>query len=567
VGDVKTWSTVASENSGTAPDYAPEGHQRVLVNDIQREVMAATRRDAEDPAWFDRAKGPPGLGYVITRVGASEVRLVHETVSTDATAKWTVGARVRVGDGSTFVYGYIVSSVYSAGDNNVTLDLEGASVVQATPTSIESHVTNGTVGNAAFATTGNTLLQDPPQIPTIDDLGDHVTLDQGPGNGLNADTVDGLHAEDIIETASASQAGIGLINGNFAVGQRGHALNQTTAFPTDNAAYVADGWALLMGVGTTHPAPGSGVVNMSLINSDARFDLADPRAIRLTGNASVGVAPTEKIGLIQWLPSDATLHLRGSFVSMSVWGRSLPGSNFENLRISLVQWLGTADVITSVDPIDDWGAANVDPTLLTNYRADHSASITINGLDFVEGSLENVEILSTANNIGVMVWADDTSWTVGDTLDITGVSLITGATARSYQHEDYATNLQRCQRFFNSTFDEGDLVREKGGDEVTALRAQSIGVPATVVAVEFLEMPWEFGTSMFKAPTIATYNPAVAGTTGDQAWNETNSNDAVLLPGFVFDGGKRRVLFVIYDITAASGFYTYVLHATADASL
>jgi len=552
MSDVKTWSQTAAENSDPVPDYGPEGHARTQVNNISREAQAAVRRQWETMAWFDKTKGPSGLGFTLTRLGDFQVNLVHQTTPTDASGKFLVGARVRVGDGATYVYGYILTAVYANPNTVVTLDLDGATVVQTTPTILELNVTDGTVGKAAFSTTGTTTGQDPPQIPTIDDLGDGALLDQGPDNGFDADTVDGFHATDLIDAAAGS-AGIGLINGNFEIGQRGHALTPTTDFPTDNAAYVADGWALLMGEGTAHPAGGSGVVDVDLIASGASLGKADAKCIRLTGNANVGIAPVEKVGLIQWLPNDVVDQLEGTVVSLSVWARRPSGTDFDQIRIGIVCWSGTADTLTSVDPINDWGAVGVTPTMLASYTLFESES-ALPLADWSEHLLENITLPVGTNNVGVMIWTDDTTWSDTKSIDFTGVRLVKGATAQTYSHEEFAENLLRCQRFFNSTFEEGDLVQSKGGDEATALRVVTNSGSRTL-------MSWEFGTSMFKAPTIVTYNPSATGTGVTLPWNLETAADGALT---ATDASKRRVGFLV---TSAAADDRMVMHATAEAVL
>lgn len=552
MSNVDQWSQIAAENVDPAPDGSPEGHARTSVNDIERESKSAVRRQMEDPGWFDKTKGPTGLGFTLTKgAGTDKVNLVHESTPTDATAKFPIGARVRVGDGSTLVEGFVTAAAFASPTTTITIDLDGAAVIQATPTTFESNITDNGVGTAAFSDVGVTLAQDPPQVPSIDLLGDGATVDQGTGNGFDADTVDGQHASDLI-TAAASSRLVGLVNGDFAIGQRGHALTATTDFPTDNAAYVADGWALLSGDLTAHPAPGSGVVDINLINSGASGKAAG-RAIQIEANANLSASPHEKVGLIEWLPGDVCEHLEGTKVSLSIWANRPVGTDFDQVRMAVVFWAGTRDTLTSVDPIDDWGAVGVTPTLLAQYTMAESPSF-LPSSDWSEHKLENVAIPVGTNNIAVMIWTDDTSFSSGMQIEFTGVSLVTGETAQTWVHEDYATNLQRCLRFFNSSFEEGDLVQSKGGDETTALRVVTNSGSRTI-------MPWLFGANMFKTPTVVTYNPAAAGTGVTLPWNLETAADAALT---ATDISKRGVNFLV---TSAGADDRLVMHATADASI
>ncbi len=554
MSNVDQWSQISGENADPTPDGAPEGHARVDVNDITRELQSAVRREKENLAWFDKTKGPVGLGFTLTKLSDNSVNLVHESTPTDASGKFVVGVRVRIGDGSTFVYGYVTSSVYANPNTVIDLDLDGAAVVQATPTTIENHVTDNFVGKAAFSPVGVTLAQDPPEIPSIDLLGDGVTVDQGTGNGFDADTVDGQHAVDIIASAAASD-GVGLINGNFAIGQRGHTINDASYYLNDNAAYVADGWALLMGDLTAHPLTTEGVVDIDLIAANATGGAADSRAIRLTGNSHVTSAPLEKIGLIQWLPFDVTESLRSGTVSLSVWCR-IPASGFQQLRLAIVEWTGAADALTSVDPINDWGAVDVDPTVLSSRSISIGAKETVSAT-WTEFQFENVSVSASVNNLAVLIYMDDTAWASGDIFELTGVSLVKGASARAYSHEDYSLNLQRCQRFFNSSFEEGTApVDQNSGAAIkaSALRCSSDGTNAMLV--------WEFGTSMHKVPDVTTFSPDTGGAAASP-WNETAGVDEAKAST---SKSKRRVNWRVSRAGSNTGD-EIIMHATAEASL
>ncbi len=554
MSDVDKWGLADSANVDAPPDGAPELHARTSVNNITREMMAAVRRQFEDPSWFDKSKGPLTNGFTLTRLGDFQVNLAHESTPTDASAKYPTGARVRIGDGATLVYGFITTAVYGAPNTVITLDLDGASVVQATPTTLESHITDESLGDTAFSPRGTTTGQDPPEVPAIDDLGDGATVDQGAGNGFDADTLDGLHAADLITAAGAAR-GVGLINGDFAIGQRGHTINDTTAFLNDNAAYVVDGWQLLMGKLTGHPAGGSGVVDIDLIESNASQGSSANRAVRITGNGNLGGAPTEKVGLIQWLPEDVTQKLRDSTVSLSVWARIAAGPVIQSLRLALVEWRGTADALTNGgDPIADWGAVGVTPTTVGSYVLQVGSTETLT-TQWVEYKLENQPVNISAKNLAVLIYFDDTTLASGDLVEVTGVSLVAGAEAAAYSQEDYASNLLRCQRFFNSTFEEGATPRDLGSDETTALRTLCVGGSRGLLS-------WEFSTSMFKTPGITRYNPGPSGATG-VAWNATRGLVTGVLATYP---SKRRAQWFVGQ-GGDNPEDEYVMHATADATL
>lgn len=554
MANVEKWSTVAATNTDPTPDGAPEGHLRTQVNNITREMMAAVRRQLENMAWFDKTKGPVGEGFTPARLADDKVTLVHESTPTDATDKFLTGARIRVGDGSTYVVGYVTSAVFATPTTTVTIDFDGASVVQATPTILELNVTDGTVANTAFSPRGTTVAQDPPEVPAIDDLGDGVTLDQGAGNGFDADTLDGFHAAEIIDAAAVG-SGVEIINGAFSIAQRGATIDDTTAFPNDNAAYTLDQWVLLMGSGTSHPAAGSGVVDVSTVDATTTTGASASTSARLTGNSNVGVAPVEKAGLIQWLPNDACRHLADSIVSVSVDIRRAGPGNFENFRLAVVEWTGTADTLTSVDPIDDWGVAGVLPTVNASYSVSVS-DVAVIGANWSRVELENVSISSGMTNLGVLLYMDDTSWGIGDIVEFTGVEIVEGATAVPFHQGDLMETLHSCMRFFNSTFDLGVAPADYTGLVDGALFARTN-------SASDIGLMWEFGVSMFKTPTIATYNPWASGTT--PGWFFNISDVAQFAAAGPITPSTRRA--DISSGTTGSSNKLVAVHATAEAVL
>lgn len=551
MSDLQNWSQVAGENTDPVPDGAPENHPRVQVNDIQREALAGIRRQFEDMAWFDKTKGPTGNGFTLARLSATQVTLVHESTPTDASGKFAVGARIRVGDGTTLVYGFVLSAVYANPTTTVEINFDGAGVVQATPTTLELNITDGSVESTAFSPRGVTLAQDPPQVPAIDDLGDAVTKDEGSGNGLDADLLDGLHASDII--AASTGVGVHVINGHFGISQRGLTIDDTTYFPNDNAKYVVDQWVLLMGSGVTRPSAGSGVVDVSIADALGSAGIPASRAVRLTGNANVGVAPVEKVGLIQWLPNDAIRHLASGVVSLSGYVKKGALSNFENFRMAIVEWTGTADTLTSTDPINDWNTAGFLPTVKASYTIAVSSTFAI-GTDWTQFKLENVSVSSGMKNLGIMLYVDDTSWGLGDTVEFSGVDLSQGALAGTFQEPDFADELHRCQRFFNTTFDHADTISEFSGKEASALR--------TVSTASFGTLIWEFGTSMFKTPTVTTVNPGTLGVGIGFFFCATDNSD---YGAATVSAAQRRV----HLTSSVGGHNSHVIdiHAIAEALL
>lgn len=114
---IKDYSTIASNNTLTPPNGAPEGMAAGLVNNTIRQVMADTRSFYESGGWCD-------LGHVPTYVSATSF-----TIPTDVTAYYTVGRRIRFyGTIMGTFYGYIVSSVFSSPNTTVTVVLDSGAL-------------------------------------------------------------------------------------------------------------------------------------------------------------------------------------------------------------------------------------------------------------------------------------------------------------------------------------------------------------------------------------------------------------------------------------------------------
>lgn len=552
MADVDKWAPVDDDNADVAPAGAPEGMARTLVSDTFRAMLGALRRVFELSAWFDRTKGPVSNGFVVTRVNDTKLNLEHESGNVSAEDKYPVGARVRVGSAvPVYQFAYVVAATHTPGtpDTVVELDIDGDAVaLMVAPVELVSHITDDSMGTAAWSDIGTTKDVYPPEIPTADDLGDAAYMDQGDGNNLDADSVDGLHAADLISSSAEAARSLPLLNGNFQVAQRGEVIDDTTYYPNDNAAYTLDQWVLLMGKGTAHPAPGAGVVDVKSIASGAQDGEAAPFCCRLEGNGNVGVAPVEKVGVIQWLPNDAVGNLEGGEVSLSYWARAsgTPASGIQKSNIALVVWDGVADALSSVDPVDDWGAVDTDPTMDPNFTLlPGTADVLSTSWQYF--THEAVTVPAGAKNIGVMVWGDDTAWTAGDQLDIAGVNLVKGALSQRYINEDYATNLMRCSRFFQTTFLKGQTPAEKSGFVDSAIHFFRFDGGQ-------MFHPFVLRAPLFDAatPALASFNPWAGGTSGTTGCHMTGTpTPAPTADGTDFQGfyvGNNQITVWDYDV-------------------
>jgi hypothetical protein len=100
--------------------------------------------------------------------------------------------------------------------------------------------------------------------------------------------------------------------------------------------------------------------------------------------------------------------------------------------------------------------------------------------------------------------------TLGATWYVTGVQLEEGSTATSFDYRPYTTELQLCQRYFETTYNPGTAVGTSGLNSSTnTLRQYSSGDSGSVSQ----QINFWFRVTKRSAPTVVQYNP-VTGATG-----------------------------------------------------
>lgn len=139
MAEISDWSNLAAGNTGSVPDFAPEGMAPSGVNDVIREMQAAIRRFVENAQWFD-------WGFTHTRLTSSSFSLPG-----NYTDLYQVGRRVKL-SGSADAYATVSAVSYSAPDttvtvaeNNVpaTLSTVAVSILSASNGAVPSVFSNG----------------------------------------------------------------------------------------------------------------------------------------------------------------------------------------------------------------------------------------------------------------------------------------------------------------------------------------------------------------------------------------------------------------------------------------
>jgi hypothetical protein len=376
------WSRTAAQNTETPPNGAPENWAPSAVNNWARETMDRIREWYEEPEWLD----------LISENGAdwptftTESTTVFEVAGTDFTAKFVTGRRVKcVGD--TTVYGYVVSSALDGSDTDVTMNWDGAGVTPA-------NITEVWVGPLALKDSAYTAM--------------------GSGNGLDADTVDGIEA-------SALTANFGknfITNGRMNVAQRG------TSFTSPAGAYTLDRWRADVDGGTGAVSQQDFTLGQTDVPDEPehylRYQLtgAGTNPVLVTRIEDVRTAAGQAVTFSAYMKADASRSVTAS-IKQNFGTGGTPTS--ESTHLTTGSW----NLTTS------W----VRQTLSLTMDSISGSLLGTNGDDYVE--------LHIAMPSGVTF-----------TIDIADAQFELGASASSIDQRPIADELYACKRFFQR-YEEG----------------------------------------------------------------------------------------------------------------
>lgn len=220
-----------------------------------------------------------------------------------------------------------------------------------------------------------------------------------------------------------------IINGGMSIDQRN--ARASTAIADDT--YCFDRWYVLTQTASINV---SGQVNQ---------ENATPYNIRLTQNQ----ASAQRMGLAQIIEYNNCVDLRGSSVVLNL---RLRASNSQAIRYAILEWTGTADSATS-DVVNSWTN-----TTYTTGNFFISTTTTVVAVGAITPSANTWTSLSTPltgtissslNNLIVFIWTEGTA-AQNFTLDISAVQLEKGSTATAFDYRPYTTELQLCQRYYET---------------------------------------------------------------------------------------------------------------------
>ena len=334
-----------------------------------------------------------------------------------------------------------------------------------------------------------------------------------------------------------------LINGGMAVAQRNPAFVRTAC--VDNSYQMADRWRTLMDL-PSGTAP-------DIYSSDG-FGVT-PGGSRYAAVVYSNAAPG-KVGIFQVVESYNMHDLRGSVVSLSM--RCSEFGSLNNIKMAVVEWTGTKDG-TTADPISSWNAAGTNPTLAfsgTGWSYVGTPKTCTPGTTWTRFTADAIGVVSTsANNIGVLIWADDTASIADESaIVITDVKLEKGPFCTEFILEDFATVLQQCQRYYWKSFPYGTAPAQNTSAPTGAISLNSAGTATTNISSHV-----RFPVAMRSIPSVTLYNIYASNTN----WaNLSASSDSGMTStaAYISESGA---LILTTGGTAPSTGQQYGIHATA----
>jgi hypothetical protein len=244
-------------------------------------------------------------------------------------------------------------------------------------------------------------------------------------------------------TMLAAREALGVPAGNWLDNPDGEVYQRAVAATADDT-YSEDRWYELTQTGTVTPS--------QVTTPEDGFAFA----ARITQSQ----AAAQRFGRAQILEGKASKKVRGK--TMTFGGR-LKLSTSANVRMAILAWTGTEDVVTS-DVVNDW--------TLSTYTAGNfflaanltvvavSPSIAMTAATARDCSVTGV-IPSNANNVIVMYWTEAAA-AQNVTLDAWGRRLVEGATLVDYVRRSSEHELAICQRHYERGFVRSDAYNVTG---------------------------------------------------------------------------------------------------------
>lgn len=277
----------------------------------------------------------------------------------------------------------------------------------------------------------------------------------------------------------------GLINGDASVAQLGTSF---TGINGSTPTYTLDQW-----FGWTSGAAG----NMTISQQSGIGLFGFNNVLRCQRAAGSTSTATQYVGQI--IPTRDCYRYQGKDCTLSIYVRA--GANFSaaSSQITMIvqQGTGTNDGSAALTA-GTWTGASLalsQPQAITSTLTRYSADLT-----FISGVKEIATYFSYAG-VGTAG--------ASDYFEIVGIQLETGDIT-AYEYLPFNITRERCQEFITKTFPYATAPAQGAAQSGNI----SFGPVAALTVATIASVQWRFPVTMFKAATVTTYTPLIAGTGG-----------------------------------------------------
>ena len=241
-----------------------------------------------------------------------------------------------------------------------------------------------------------------------------------------------------IDTSGASAINKNyLINGGFAVAQRGTSFTSTGSANNDDA-YTLDRWYILSDT--------NDVIDVT----------QDTTTVPTNGEFAIALdveTVNKKFGIATIIENKDVIGLVGNTVTFSFKAKVSATTKLDNVKAAIVAWSGTADTVTS-DIISAWGAEGTNPTLIADATYENTPANLNLTTSYATYSVSAAIDTASTQNLILFIWSDVTDTTLGDFLYIAESKLELGSTATAFQYAGgtFAGELAACQRYYQKSY-------------------------------------------------------------------------------------------------------------------
>jgi hypothetical protein len=272
-----------------------------------------------------------------------------------------------------------------------------------------------------------------------------------------------------LNTLSGAASKNYLINGGFAVAQRGTSFTSTGSANNDDA-YTLDRWYIL--------SDGNDVIDVT----------QETTTVPTNGEFAIALdveTVNKKFGIATIIENKDVIGLVGNTVTLSFKAKVSATTKLDNVKAAIVAWSGTADTVTS-DIISAWGAEGTNPTLIANATFENTPANLSLTTSYATYSVSAAVDTASTQNLILFIWSDVTDTTLGDFLYIAEAKLEIGSTATAFQYAGgtFQGELAACQRYYWRTSSDGSNYGIFGfGSGLNANQMQALIKPAVTMRI------------------------------------------------------------------------------------